>query len=92
MFSPFSINEPAVCKNVKFENLIKNSDPNIEKKTSFKKNQKKKRKSIFQYNFMAIEHNYILQAGFAKVWQSCPRVRNWDRGCEIQKLEKLSFQ
>jgi len=43
MFSPFSINEPAVCKNVKFENLIKNSDPNIEKKTSFKKIKRKKK-------------------------------------------------
>jgi len=42
MFSPFSINEPAVCKNVKFENLIKNSDPNIEKKTNFKKIKRKK--------------------------------------------------
>ena len=33
---------------------------------------------------MAIEYNYILQAGFAKVLESCPQVRNWDRGCEIQ--------
>ena len=88
MFSPFSINEPAVCKNVKFENLDQNSDPNIEKKTNFKKNQKKKRKSIFQYNYMFIEHSYIyLQERLPKVWQSCRQVQNWDRGCEIQKLE-----
>jgi hypothetical protein len=81
MFSPFSINEPAVCKNVKFENLIKN----YRKETSKKKI---KRKSIFEYNFMFIEHNYIyLQERVPKVWQSCPQVRNWDRGCEIQKLE-----
>ena len=87
MFSPFSINEPAVCKNVKFENLIKNSDLNIEKKLQ-KKKSKEKRKSIFQYNFMFIEHNYIyLQERLPKVWQSCPQNRNWDRGCEIQKLE-----
>jgi len=67
MFSPFSINEPAVCKNVNFENLYHKFYPNIEKKTNFKKNQKKK-KSIFQYNFMFIEHNYIyLQERLPKV-------------------------
>lgn len=47
MFSPFSINEPAVCKNVKFENLYQKSDPNIEKKTNFKKKSKEKKEKVY---------------------------------------------
>ena len=76
MFSPFSINEPAVCKNVKFENLIKNSDPNIEKKTSFKKNQKKKRSLYFNTILWLLSIIIFCRQGL-------PRYGSHARGFEI---------